>query len=620
MHPWVDKAAHAMEGPVAALPAPPEPARAHAHAPALGNAPNPSSFRSASASARALLAHASSKLSMRALFSRERSVVMTNHAAVSDSLDGARVVNQYVLREELGRGTYGAVLRCELASHPELQLAVKVVSRSVLKRKREFVKGPGRPKVTTAFDDVLREIAVMKKLRQNNVVRLYEVIDDERNDLLYMVMELVSGGQVARWNCAAKRYASHARLCRAGPSLCMSEPAARRVLRDVASGLDYLHRQGVVHRDLKPENLLLSEDASVCKICDFGVSLVCEVGGADNAAQATPTQAQARGRALLRDTKGTFAFQAPEAVRGDEYSGFGADVWALGVCAHAFLFGALPYYADAPPDLLSLIANSGPVRLPDSGDDDDVSPEARAFCLALLERDPAKRPANGAGVKALPWLEPMFAGASSRSVEAPLPISSRGLAGSASGPLPASTSAAAAPTVTEAPPAPAPAPAPAPPAADEPDPTAHALADKDDAATVDDPGAAVSVDAEDIRAAITKSKLNVGGIAMLKVAVGAWRRRALGSRQSQSQEPGSEDAAQPAPHQNQLPDQPVAAVASSQQSGAGVVDAHPATASSDTSKHKDVVAVVIVDEAAPGKKDDAPAQPRGASPACCAVQ
>lgn len=49
----------------------------------------------------------------------------------------------------------------------------------------------------------------------------------------------------------------------------LPEKQAQVVLRQVLSGLDYLHYNSLVHGDLKPENLLLSE-RGVVKIADFG--------------------------------------------------------------------------------------------------------------------------------------------------------------------------------------------------------------------------------------------------------------------------------------------------------------------------------------------------------------
>lgn len=507
---------------------------------------------------------------------RDRSVTFTKTLSESRRPeDGARLVNQYVVYpDEIGRGTYGSVHRCEVAGEPGAVFAVKIMSRSVLRRRKEFVKvagGGSRPKVITAFDDVLREIAVMKKLKQANVVRLYEVIDDERNDLLFMIMELMSGGQVATWNSQTKRYDAHPSL-RKPSSLenddcnpVFAETSAQRVLRDVVSGLDYLHRQGVVHRDIKPENLLLSASGRTTKICDFGVSHVSEVvgGEANNTDPASPGSPGVK----LRNTKGTYAFQAPEALTGEEFDGFAADIWAVGVCAHCFLFGELPFFAESAPDLLETIGKAATVTLPG---DENVSEVAKAFVSCLLERDVVCRPRTTAEVKALPFLERLFyhrhgglsRGGSEKSHFSHL---SRAMSERSHFSRAASVrSALNAQGMQEvSPPLPS---SPLPPAEGElgreadlavsqgqenaPPPGGHQQgqevqngqqqplerqegderqeeedADEQDVPE-DDPGEMVSVNRQDIRLALTRTKLDLAALALIKLRVQAWRRRA----------------------------------------------------------------------------------------------
>ena len=128
----------------------------------------------------------------------------------------------------------------------------------------------------TAFDQVQKEIALMKKLNHPRLVTLYEVIDDESNDKLFMVIELVKGGQVMDWlGNEAQRYQAHSILkgnSVEGGGTRMTEASAKLVVRDVTRGLRYLHEQGVIHRDLKPENILIGSDGRA-KIADFGGKL-----------------------------------------------------------------------------------------------------------------------------------------------------------------------------------------------------------------------------------------------------------------------------------------------------------------------------------------------------------
>ena len=69
-------------------------------------------------------------------------------------------------------------------------MAIKCLSRSILKRKRVGRNG-------SAYDSVLGEIAIMKHLRHPNIVRLFEVIDDPDQDLLFMCMEVSTGGDLS---------------------------------------------------------------------------------------------------------------------------------------------------------------------------------------------------------------------------------------------------------------------------------------------------------------------------------------------------------------------------------------------------------------------------------------
>ena len=95
-------------------------------------------------------------------------------------------LNEYRIGREIGRGAYGTVLKARKPKQPEV--AIKVAKRSALKRIRH---GKG-----TALDSALREIAVMKRLSHPNVVQLIEVIDDPARDELYLVMELLTGGEL----------------------------------------------------------------------------------------------------------------------------------------------------------------------------------------------------------------------------------------------------------------------------------------------------------------------------------------------------------------------------------------------------------------------------------------
>ena len=115
-------------------------------------------------------------------------------------------VNQYRVLKHLGAGAFATVvsavdessaaranyvcmrlrgIRAPRAHCAEPQ-AIKIFSKSALKKKRDFVKVGGARKTITALDKALKELAIMKKMRHENVIRCFEIMDAEDQDELYM--------------------------------------------------------------------------------------------------------------------------------------------------------------------------------------------------------------------------------------------------------------------------------------------------------------------------------------------------------------------------------------------------------------------------------------------------
>jgi 5'-AMP-activated protein kinase catalytic alpha subunit len=133
-------------------------------------------------------------------------------------------------------------------------------------------------------EQIKKEIAVMKMVKQAHVVNLLEVLASRTR--IFIVLELVTGGELFDKIVHCGRF---------------DEATARTYFRQLVCGVEYCHRQGVCHRDLKPENLLL-DDQSVLKISDFGLSALygCEGGFASST--------------LLHTTCGTPNYVAPEVL------------------------------------------------------------------------------------------------------------------------------------------------------------------------------------------------------------------------------------------------------------------------------------------------------------------
>ncbi|KAI1506128.1 hypothetical protein F5X99DRAFT_426154 [Biscogniauxia marginata] len=105
-----------------------------------------------------------------------------------DSMTGRKLINQYEVIEELGRGVHGKV---KLARNLETgdNVAIKIIPR--FSKKRRLGKVTASPQ-----DKTKREIAILKKIRHPNVVALLEIIDDPELKKIYMVLEHVELGEV----------------------------------------------------------------------------------------------------------------------------------------------------------------------------------------------------------------------------------------------------------------------------------------------------------------------------------------------------------------------------------------------------------------------------------------
>ena len=297
-------------------------------------------------------------------------------------------INQYSIKEEIGRGSFGAV---HLAvDQYGTEFAIKEFSKSRLRKRAQshVLRRPHAARRTgqvaagiglnspihrhstgevqdSEYDGnplflIKEEIAIMKKLNHGNLVSLIEVLDDPDEDSLYMVLEMCKKGVVMKVGIGE----------RADP---YDNEACRCWFRDLILGIEYLHAQGVVHRDIKPDNLLLTDD-DVLKIVDFGVSEIFEKDS----------------EMMTAKSAGSPAFLPPElcvAKHGD-ISGKAADVWSMGVTLYCLRFGHIPFEKEGVLQLYESIKTD---EVDMNSEVTEVDPKFVDLMKRLLEKDPSKR-------------------------------------------------------------------------------------------------------------------------------------------------------------------------------------------------------------------------------------
>lgn len=147
----------------------------------------------------------------------------------------------------------------------------------------------------------------MSQINHPSIVKLYEIFQTEK--YFFLVMEYMDQGDLLQKIKDEGKY---------------DEEEFLTVFRQVVSGLLYLHQNKILHRDIKLDNILLDSKAGA-KICDFGISRFVN---SDE---------------LLFEYLGTPAYLAPEIIREKGYSGFGVDVWSLGIMSFISMTGLVPF-------------------------------------------------------------------------------------------------------------------------------------------------------------------------------------------------------------------------------------------------------------------------------------
>lgn len=251
-------------------------------------------------------------------------------------------LQDYELKEQLGTGTFAICHRC-VHRATGASFAVKIIDCS----KR----------------DPQEEVEILLRFSEHpNIVSLRDVYTSASTGRVYLVMELLRGGELLDRILRQKFF---------------SEREASAVIEVVCRTLAFLHKSGVVHRDLKPSNLVYASDdwaPESLRVCDFGFAKQLR---ADNGLLMTPCY--------------TASFVAPEVLKLQGYSK-ACDVWSAGVLLYTMLAGRTPFAhgPNDPSDEILARIESGTVVL-DGGNWDSVSVHAKDLVRRMLLVDPIQR-------------------------------------------------------------------------------------------------------------------------------------------------------------------------------------------------------------------------------------
>jgi mitogen-activated protein kinase kinase kinase len=209
----------------------------------------------------------------------------------------------------IGQGSFGSVYLALHAITGEL-LAVKQVEAPA-----PGANSQGDTRKKSMIDALKREISLLRDLRHPNIVQYLGC--SSSTEYLNIFLEYVPGGSV---QTILNSYGA------------LPEPLVRSFVRQILTGLSYLHNRDIIHRDIKGANILVDNKGTI-KISDFGISKKLEASNILNGANNNKHRPSLQGSVF---------WMAPEVVKQTSYTRK-ADIWSLGCLVVEMMTGSHPF-------------------------------------------------------------------------------------------------------------------------------------------------------------------------------------------------------------------------------------------------------------------------------------
>ena len=228
------------------------------------------------------------------------------------------ITHFYEIIKKIGEGGYGKIYKVKNKESGDIR-AMKQIMKSKIPDIEKFQN----------------EIKILSMVDHPNIVRLFEVIEDDKYFNLFQ--ELCTGGEL---------------LSKVQKPL--KEKEIAKIFKQIMSAIAYCHEKGIVHRDMKLENVLFateSEDSPI-KIIDFGLSVL--LGKKEVKNDNDPTDLKKYGFKRMTTKVGTIYYMSPEVIKGnyDEK----CDIWACGVILYTLLSGYPPFNGQTDKNIYEMIS------------------------------------------------------------------------------------------------------------------------------------------------------------------------------------------------------------------------------------------------------------------------
>ena len=253
---------------------------------------------------------------------------------------GALVGRRYEILQILGEGGMGAVYKAK-----DLELN-RVIALKVIRPELA-----SNPEILQRFK---QELILARQVTDRNVIRIFDL--GEAGGIKFITMEYVEGQSLYQ-------------ILREKGKLPV--PETMDIMRQMLSGLQAAHSEGVIHRDLKPGNIMRDSQGRVV-VMDFGL------------ARSLAGDGMTRTGTMM----GTMEYMSPEQAQAKELDA-PSDIFTVGLICYELLTGKMPYHADSV--VASLLKRMQERAAPPSDWDASIPQPVSELVSKCLERDPADR-------------------------------------------------------------------------------------------------------------------------------------------------------------------------------------------------------------------------------------
>ena len=220
------------------------------------------------------------------------------------------------------------------------------------------------------YEDLINEQELITKIDHPFITSLVFSFQDK--DYLYMIHELMSGGDLRYWYIQKKVF---------------NEKECKFLVACIILALEYLHSNKIIHRDLKPENILFDKNGYI-HIIDFSIAKQLNNEPEENIIQAS----------------GSPGYMSPEAIFKEKQS-YVSDFFSLGVICYEMMMKKRPYIGKNRQEIKDKMSKDQ-VQIKSNEIPKGWSPEIIDFINKLIIKTPEKR-LGYKGISELkfhPWL------------------------------------------------------------------------------------------------------------------------------------------------------------------------------------------------------------------------